>query len=66
MPKKRKLGEAPYMMHLATCAFISSDKQTNYTTTTYKKVCSLDKTELVKWWRKHSTKEYQACKSCKP
>ena len=54
----------PYMLHRATCSFISSSKIKNYTTTSYMKICSLDKQELLRW-----AGEYRAireCSYCKP
>ena len=52
-------------LHKADCYFISTDKITNYTTTTYYKVCSRDKQELVNWGHTHSSK-FDECKICKP
>jgi hypothetical protein len=63
--ERRQYGEAPYMLHRANCTFITTRERTNYTTTTYKKICSLDKQELIAWWRKYSSR-YQECKFCKP
>ena len=53
------------MLHRATCRSISSDQRTNYTTTSYNKVCSLKKQELVDWGRKHSS-NFKECLLCKP
>ncbi len=58
--------EAPYMMHRANCWTISTNPVGNFTTTTYKKICSLDKQELIDWWRENSTIEYRACGKCDP
>ena len=59
-------GKVSYaMLHRATCRSISSDQHTNYTTTSYTKVCSLKKQELVDWGRKHS-RNLKECSLCKP
>ncbi len=63
---KMQSQEAPYMMHRADCWTIATNPAGNFTTTGYKKICSLDKQELIDWWRKYSSKEYRACKTCKP
>ncbi len=64
--EKRRVGEVPYMMHRADCWSITTNPVGNFTTNGYKKICSLDKQELMNWWRKNSTHKYQACKFCKP
>jgi len=53
------------MLHRASCRHISSDQTKNYTTTSYNKVCSLNKQELVDWGHQHSSR-YKECKVCKP
>ncbi|HVU09733.1 MAG TPA: hypothetical protein VHD90_00590, partial [Phototrophicaceae bacterium] len=59
-------GASEYcMLHRASCAFVSTAQRTNYTTTTYKKICSLDRQELSDWGRKNSN-HYSECKMCKP
>ena len=39
----------PMMLHMANCIFISSSARTNYTTTSYYKVCAADAAELIAW-----------------
>jgi hypothetical protein len=53
------------MLHKATCPFISTRQRTNYTTTTYMKICSVHRQELIFWGDKNSDK-FQLCKHCKP
>ncbi len=60
----KRSGDCPDVLHRATCWFISTKKQTNYTTTTFKKLCSLDRQELVNWLA--NSPESRACKHCKP
>ena len=40
-------GTFPDMLHRADCQHIRTEQRTNYTTTDFKKVCSLDRQELV-------------------
>ena len=54
----------PYMLHRATRSFISSNKIKNYTTTSYMKICSLDKQELLSWARDY--RAMRECSYCKP
>ncbi|MFN8562849.1 MAG: hypothetical protein U0703_14820 [Anaerolineae bacterium] len=56
---------ASVTLHRATCRSIGSNQHTNYTTTSYNKVCSLKKQELVDWGRKHS-RSFKECSLCKP
>jgi hypothetical protein len=62
-PKQR--GSSPDMLHRATCKDITTDQRTNYTTTDYKKICSVDRQELVDWGTRHSS-DWRECKHCKP
>lgn len=50
-------------LHKATCGLISTDRWTNYTTTTYMKYCSLDKQELIDWGKSHSN-DFSMCEIC--
>jgi hypothetical protein len=61
----KQSGVVPDMLHKASCAHITTEKQTNYTTTDYKKICSVDRQELVDWGARHSNK-FLKCKHCKP
>ncbi len=56
----------PYMLHRASCNFIKTPERTNYTTTSYAKVCSLNRQELVDWYTRHSSHPFRKCKFCKP
>ncbi len=40
-------------LHKAYCGTITSAKRTNWTTTTYDKICSLDRQELINWAHQH-------------
>jgi hypothetical protein len=62
-PKRR--GAEQDMLHRASCVFITTPKHTNYTTTSYKKVCSPDRKELVDWGASYSS-TFRLCKHCKP
>jgi hypothetical protein len=55
----------PYMLHKATCGSITTSKQTNYTTTDFKKICSLNREELVVWGDNDSD-DFRLCALCKP
>ena len=55
----------PYMLHRANCSHITTDRHTNYTTTDFKKICSLNRQELVEWGTNDSS-DFQECKHCKP
>lgn len=57
-------GSFPEMLHRASCAHITTDRHTNYTTTSFKKICSLDRQELVEWAK--TSDNFQECQSCKP
>jgi hypothetical protein len=61
----KRPGACPDMMHRASCAHITTKRRTNYTTTTFKKVCSVDRQELVDWGRRYSS-DFHTCKHCKP
>jgi hypothetical protein len=60
-----KVGHVPYMLHKATCKDISTDQRTNYTTTTYMKICSLDRQASINYGRKNSI-NFNLCKRCRP
>ncbi len=62
-PKRR--GDYADMLHRASCGSITTRRQSNYTTTTFKKLCSLDKRELVTWAERNSD-DFRSCKLCKP
>jgi hypothetical protein len=59
-----KAGNDADYLHRATCSHISTS-HTNYTTTTYKKLCSADKQELIDRERKQS-RDLRNCSHCKP
>ncbi len=59
-----KAGHHADYLHKATCSSISTS-HTNYTTTTYKKLCSLNKQELIDWERKNA-RELHNCTRCNP
>jgi hypothetical protein len=61
----KRSGDFPDMLHRASCVHISSPKRTNYTTTDFKKICSLDRGELLDWGAKYSD-DFRKCKHCKP
>jgi hypothetical protein len=57
----------PYILHRASCNTIKTPKFTNYTTTSFAKICSESRQELVEWWaNSHSNHLFRACKFCKP
>jgi hypothetical protein len=62
-PKRR--GDFPDMLHRASCTFIKTRQRTNYTTTDFMKICSLDKQALIDWGTKNSD-DFRKCKHCKP
>lgn len=55
----------PNMLHRASCASVTTRQRTNYTTTDYMKLCSLDRQELVTWGES-SPHGLALCKHCKP
>ena len=55
---------APNMLHKASCTHITTAHK-NYTTTSYKKLCSTNRQELVDWATR-DTNTFQLCKHCKP
>ncbi len=57
-------GRGTVVLHKADCEDIAT-RFKNYTTTTYKKICSLDKQELADWGARHSDK-FKLCAHCKP
>ncbi len=58
-------GDFPDMLHRARCSHITTHKRKNYTTTDFKKLCSLDRQELVDWGVRLSS-DFRRCKHCKP
>jgi len=61
----KQTGAAPDMLHRSSCQHITTPQRTNYTTTHYKKICSVDKDDLITWGAKDSS-NFQECKHCKP
>jgi hypothetical protein len=51
----KRSGDFPDYLHRASCGSIRSKRRTNYTTTTFKKICSVDRQELVDWGATHSS-----------
>ena len=60
----KRPGSFPNMLHKANCKSITTEKQTNYTTTDFMKICSTDRQELINWVR--DSGNLQECKHCKP
>lgn len=58
----------PVVLHTARCAHVTSGAHTNYTTTDYYKICSLDGMELVAWvhTQSHGQLHYRSCGHCQP
>lgn len=58
----------PLVLHTARCAHVTSTARTNYTTTDYYKICSLDGMELVAWvhTQSHGQLHYRSCGHCQP
>jgi plasmid maintenance system antidote protein VapI len=54
------------ILHHATCGTISTDKRTNWTTTGFIKICSLEIEELEKWAQNQVGGKLHHCKICKP
>ena len=54
------------MLHRATCQSVTTDKQTNYTTRDYSKMCSEDLPELEKWATDTVRGELTPCRQCQP
>jgi hypothetical protein len=61
----KRSGAVPDMLHKASCQHITTSQRTNYTTTDYRKICSVNREELIAWGAKHSS-NFQECKVCKP
>lgn len=61
----KRSGDFPDMLHRASCKSITTDLQTNYTTTTFKKICSIDRQELTDWGDRNS-EDFRHCKQCNP
>lgn len=64
--EKRGCSIIPFMLHTAKCGHVIT-KSTQYTIDDDKKICSLDKQELLDWWDKcaHGF-DRKFCKDCKP
>jgi len=54
------------ILHRANCWTISTSTRTNWTTTGYIKICSLDKRELENWAEKEVGSQLHHCRICKP
>ena len=54
----------PNMLHRATCIHITTAHK-NYTTTIYKKACSMNRQELVNSY-KDAANGFAGCRHCKP
>jgi len=54
------------ILHRARCGTIKSSNRNNWTTKSFIKICSLDKTELKNWARNEVIGELKACQHCKP
>ncbi len=61
----KRSGDFPDRLHRASCPHITTQRRTNYTTTTFKKICSVDRRELVDWEARHSS-DFRKCKHCEP
>lgn len=59
-----KVGRAPYVLHKASCPDITT-RFRNYTTTDYKKICSVDRQKLVDLGDRHSS-DFRKCQHCEP
>jgi hypothetical protein len=58
----------PLVLHTARCAHVTSTTRTNYTTTDYYKICSMERIELVTWVhaQSHGQLQYRSCGHCQP
>lgn len=54
------------ILHRATCWTISTDARTNWTTTGFIKICSLEEEELGAWAEKEVGGQLHRCKICNP
>lgn len=54
------------ILHRANCWTISTPTRTNWTTTGYIKICSLDKRELEGWAEKEVCGQLRRCQICNP
>lgn len=55
----------PNRLHRANCKTIQTPARTNYTTTTYKKICSYNR-ETLEIWAKADPNGFDSCGLCKP
>lgn len=61
----KRSGSFPDFLHRASCSQITTRRRTNYTTTDFKKLCLLDRQELIDWGKSYSS-DFRKCKHCKP
>ncbi len=61
----RSGGSVPLILHGARCTFISSVIRSNYTTTSYYKVCAEDREALLRWLQGRAGK-WKTCPVCTP
>jgi hypothetical protein len=54
------------ILHRASCKWINTSTQTNWTTTGYIKTCSYDLTALTEWTAPEVGGSLKPCKSCQP
>jgi hypothetical protein len=54
------------MLHRASCSWINTPNNKNWTTTGYIKTCSTDSAALVEWARRVAGGTLKPCGSCKP
>ncbi len=54
------------ILHRASCKWINTSAQTNWTTTGYIKTCSNDLTALTEWAEREVGGSLKPCKSCQP
>src|SRR5271157_6274634 len=54
------------ILHRASCKWINTSAQTNWTTTGYIKTCSNDLTALTDWAEREVGGSLKPCKSCQP
>jgi len=54
------------VLHKATCNTIKTPMRTHWTTTDYKKICSVNKKELEEWCESVGDKGMRSCKFCNP
>ncbi len=62
----RKPSSEYLILHLATCWTISTIARTNWTTTGFMKICSMNKAELEKWAQTEVGGNLKPCSWCNP